>query len=362
MKRTIKLSGTIEAKTGIAITRPNDNFMGGGYTDKTARLPRAGAKRQDTPVFIPGATLLGSLRRAAQNRVEAYLQDENQGPVFDLAEHYMLRQGVDITGNVVKEKSAGTIDKESPLRSENPFISLFGRWRLSGHCSVSGLYPINNDCLVVDGKGARSNDFIRTPERIGLLTPQEQEKLQKILEDDASASLEITPINEQIKTLKKAIKLTTEADEKMKLQHEIDAMQQQITQVKNNKSTREAIQRPLDGYEAIKPGTVFNHEIILQNVTEDELGLFLEALAEFTRSPKIGGHSNHGYGQISMNYELTTFPRLEDHPIKLGSIEVSDKGFILSDLTDDKYLEQSRNAFVTKIKKNEFDFGKYLLD
>ena len=362
MKRTIKIVGTVVAETGVTVVRPNDNFLGGGYSDKTSRLPRAGAKRQDAPVYIPGASLRGKLRRAAQDRIETYLKAGDDAPVFSISEHYMLRQGVDITGEVVKEKSAGTINKESGLRALNPFISLFGRWRLSGHTGVFGLHPVNPDCLMVDGKGARSNDFIRSPERIGLLSKEEQTKLQQLLEEDALASLEMGPLNDKIKEIKKSLKLTSETSERDKLSQEIESLQQEVKAIKGNKTNREAIQRPLDGYEVIKPGTIFEHEILLQNTNDDELGLFIETMAEFTRDPRIGGHLNHGYGTLSMKYDVTTFPELADEPVVLGTIEVSSKGFKVTDLTSDNVLLNARKLFVEKVRNDQYDFGKFLLD
>ena len=362
MKQTIKFTGTIIADTGVSVSRPNDNFMGGGHSDKVSRLPRTGSKKQDTGVYIPGATLRGKLRRAGQDRIAAYLKQGVDGPVFSLDEHYMLRQGVDISGETIKERSAGTIDKESSLREANPFLSLFGRWKIAGHLGVYGLHPLSNDCLMVDGKGARSNDFIRTPERIGLLSSDDQAKLQLLLEQDAVASLEMEPIKAKVKELKKEIKNTSEISERDAINVQIEELEQQQKAIKDNKISREAIQRPLDGYEMVKPGTSFEHQMILQNSTADELGLFIESLAEFARNPQVGAHASHGCGRVSMSYDITTFPELADEPVLLGKITVNEKGFKLTDLTDDKSLTEARVNLVNKIKSGEFDFGKFLLD
>jgi CRISPR/Cas system CSM-associated protein Csm3 (group 7 of RAMP superfamily) len=362
MKQTIKFTGTIVAETGVTIVRPNDNFMGGGLSEKTSRLPRAGAKRQDTDVFIPGSTLRGAIRRAAQCRVEAHLMGDELAPIFSLSEHYMLRQGVDITGAAVNEKSAGTIDKEASLRRSNPLLSAFGRWKLAGHVGIYGLHPVNKDCVMVDGKGARSNDFIRTPERIGLLSTEDQAQLNTLLEEDALASLEMEPINNQVKELKKTLKLTSETDAKDALNIEIAELNAQVKGIKDNKTNREAIQRPLDGFEAIIPGTVFEHKMMLQNSSTDELGLFLEALAEFSRDPRIGGHHNHGYGVISMKYDVTTFPRLADEPILIGEVTVSKDGIKITDLTTDNTLLNARKAFIQNLNNGQYDFGRFLLD
>lgn len=365
-KRTsIKLDGIITTVTGLSINRPNDNFMGGGHSDKMGRLPRTTHKQQNADIFIPGASLRGSLRRAAVSRIRALMAiaKGDDAPQFSLAEHYMLVQGTDITNAVVGEKSAGTVDKEEGLRNINPALSLFGRWKLAGHLAVSSLIPDDNECLMIDGKGVRTNDFIRTPENITLLSADEQANVRKILEGDALASKEIEPIKSDIAELKKNIKLESDAQEKDKLKQQIATLEQEIKLVKENKKIGgEAIQRPLDGYEAIKPGTEIPHQLNLQRVNDSELGLVIEMLAEFAREPVFGGHKNHGYGRISMKYDISHFPVTSDKPIIIGRIVIDDNGFTLEDFTDEKWLEKARNTFKENISNDVYDFGKFLLE
>lgn len=361
-KQTIKFSGVITADTGITVIRPNDNFMGGGYSDKTSRLPRAGRKHQDTDVYIPGSTLRGKLRRCAQERIEKLINGiDASEPMFGLDAQYMLRQGVDVTGKVVGEKSAGTIDKESNLRLANPMLSLFGRWKLPGHSCVGGLFPANNDCLMVDGKGARTNDFIREPERIKFLDSDSQAQLMKLVEQDAQASIDMKPIEEKITLLKASRKETSDKDAKNSINEDIKELESQIKDIKANKKT-EAIQRPLDGYEAIRPGTELDNQIVLEGVNEFELGLFLQTLAEFARNPRIGGHKNHNYGWVSCEYEITTWPELEDKPITIGQVKISQEGFELTDLTEDKMLENAVTNFIVAARSKKFDFERFLLN
>ena len=360
-KRTIKFSGVVTAETGITVVRPNDNFMGGGYSDKTSRLPRAGSKQTNTLVYIPGSTLRGKLRRCAQERLEKLLKSGNDdGALYDLDTQYMLRQGVDVTGKVVQEKSAGTIDKETDLRMSNPLLSLFGRWKLPGHCCVGGLFPENNDCLMVDGKGARTNDFIRQPERVQLLDADSQKKLLELIEKDAQASIEMKPIEEEIASLKNAKRSTSDKAEKANLDTRIKELEQEIKSIKKSKKT-ETIQRPLDGFEAIAPATLLDNEIVLECVNDYELGLFLQTLSEFARNPRIGGHKNHNYGLISCSYDITTWPELEDKPLLIGKVSISPSGFDLTDLTEDKMLENSVKLFSNSVKQNMFDFTRFLL-
>lgn len=364
-RNSIKLDGVITTVTGLSINRPNDNFMGGGHSDKMGRLPRTTYKQQNADVFIPGASLRGSLRRAAVSRIRSLIAiakgvDE---PQFNLAEHYMLVQGTDITNKVVGEKSAGTVDKEEALRNANPALSLFGRWKLSGHLAVSSLIPDDNDCLMVDGKGVRTNDFIRTPENITLLSADEQANVRKILEGDALASKEIEPIKTDIAELKKSIKLESDNQEKERIKQEIAALELEIKAVKENKKIGgEAIQRPLDGYEAIKPGVEIPHQLNLQRVNDSELGLAIEMLAEFAREPVFGGHKNHGYGRVSMNYDISHFPVTSDKPIVIGKIIINDEGFVLEDFTEEKWLENARKTFKENINNDAYDFGKFLLE
>jgi CRISPR/Cas system CSM-associated protein Csm3 (group 7 of RAMP superfamily) len=366
-RHTIKLKGTVTAVTGINISRKDDNFAGGGFSKDLGRLPRAGAKTQHTPVFIQGASLRGALRRAALSRIRQHINVAlNEDKPFDLATHYMLSQGVDITGKAKGEKSMQVVGAEDELRNKNPLLSLFGRWKMAGHISVDSLHPKfqseKSPCFYVEGAGARTNDFVRSPELVGVLSETEQEELKKLLSDDEIASKDTQPLRQLIDELDTQRKQSQDRDEKASLKQEVDELRLQIKEIdKEQKGGREAIQRPLDGFECIKPNTEFDHQILIQRANEDEIAITLEMLSEFSRNPVIGGHINLGCGTISMDYEISTFPPLSDKPIILGQVTINKDGFTLVDYTANKVLENARANFIKKLADSSFSFDKFLI-
>lgn len=359
MKQTYILDGFVTALSPITVTRPDDTFAGGGHSEDLSRLPRVGAKRQDTTAYLPGATFRGKLRRACQDRIIKRLSSTGQPATFSLSEHYMQRQGVDTTQKTAKEKSDGLIDGEKKLREKNPLLSLFGRWKLSGHLSISGLIPSTDNCIFIDGDGVRTNDFIRSPEKINLLTAGEQKQLKLIMQEEAQASIVINEIKDTIKQLKKDLKNAGDA-EKEAIKEKINKLEQSIVTKKDNKKVKESIQRPLPGYECFKPDTNFTSKISLFNATEHELGLFIETMSEFAQEPRIGGHRSADCGSISLEYDIKIFPELADNPIKIGTLRIDETGFTLIDDTENKELEKARENFIKALGENQFDFTEFL--
>jgi hypothetical protein len=366
-RQTIKLKGRITAVTGLSISRKDDNFPGGGFSKDLRRLPRAGVKMQTTPVFITGATLRGALRRSALTRIRQHIiTSTGVEKPFDLATHYMLSQGVDITGQSKNEKSNQVVGAEDALRESNPLLSMFGRWKLPGHMSVDSLHPTmqtdKNPCFYVEGAGARTNDFVRSPELVGTLSEDGQNELRKLLLEDEVASLDTQPLRKQLEELALLRRNSSDRDEKAAIKQQEDSIKLEIKEIdKQQKGGREAIQRPLDGFECIKPSTEFEHQMILQQGNEDEIAILLEMLSEFSRNPVIGGHQNLGCGTIVMTYDISIFPLLADKPVTIGRVVVDSTGFTLDDYTQNKVLEKARVNFVKKLTQNSFDFGKFLL-
>lgn len=74
---------------------------------------------------------------------------------FDLADHFMLAQGVDIADRA-EEHFLGEIDAEARIRASNPLLSLFGRWRFAGKVGIGNAIPTS------EGQWALLNGVART--------------------------------------------------------------------------------------------------------------------------------------------------------------------------------------------------------
>lgn len=368
---TYRFTGHITAVTGLTVTRSGDKFAGKDsdpiqLSADAGRMPRMGALRADSPVFFPASSLRGAIRRAGRNMIRrAVIRETGNETPWSVDTHYMLTQGVDTTNKITKEKVAGKIDLESGLRTANPFLSLFGRWWVPGHLGIDNAIPENPDCLYVEGRGARSDDFTRDTKQVTFLSPDEAKRLKAIAEDEAKASLTKKDLTAQIKALKKEIVGITDRDEKAELSEQIRALEAQQKKVKSEKKgSEESIQHPFEGFEAIKPGTQMRHRMMVQNGNDLELGLFLACLREFARNPYVGGHRAKNCGEIRGEWKVQCWPEEADAPETLGVVSLSADGFEVHDSDSHTVLSDSLSAWdsaAQALSDHGIDFERYLL-
>ena len=287
------------------------------------RLPRNGGF--DAPAYWPATTTRGSLRHAA-HRVVLMFNEDNQRPPFDLAEHFMLAQGVDIVGDI-SAPADDEVNSDRHLREGNPMLSLFGIWGLPSKANIGNGFPITDNATAMFGGGARTIMFERSPELLETLDQSERNRLQTILEEQTLASADVGVLKDKQKELKKQLK-TAPNDEKRVLFDQLAALDAQIQDRKDQKGeARESIRRPIDQYEAICAGTVMEHRMSLKSVSQIELGFFIAALLEFARSPRMGGHQAHNCGLVSGSWDVKTWPPKALSPVTIGKIEFDGEGF-----------------------------------
>ncbi|WP_415912242.1 hypothetical protein [Neptuniibacter sp. QD37_11] len=323
---TYRFTGEITAEEGLAVSRPGDNFS---PSDKTARLPRAGAKTHGSPVYFPSSTIRGAIRRACRDLVyRACKQSTQEEKPWTLTTHMMNSIGVDITDKTLNEKTSGLVSQEGELRDKNPLLSLFGRWKLAGHWGIGNAHPKSDNCVYLEGSGARTNEFVRSPDQVEWLKEDDQDLLVRMINEDSEVSEKKNAIKSQINQLKKqAMNASTEGDKKS-LFDQIRAHEAEIKKIGEAKEgSQNSIQRPLDGFEAIRRGTVMDHKMILENSTGLELGLALASLREFARKPYMGAHKNYNFGQVSGQWTVRTWAEDADAPEIVGTVGFTEDGF-----------------------------------
>ena len=351
--KTVRFVGTLTAVSSLTVTRPDEKFSSPGgvgsfqLSNKAGRLPRLGAMRETSPVYFPAGSLRGAIRRAGRNVIRrAVIRETGNDTPWSVDTHYMLTQGVDTTNQTLSENTAGIVSVEADLRGENPFLSLFGRWRLAGHLGMDNAIPVEDGseerCVFVHGRGARSNDFVRSPDQVAFLSVGEAKRLKEMVEKDSLAAEETGNLDEQIKALKKDYRKANDGDERVEIGEQIQVLESRKKAVKAAKSgSQESIQRPLEGFEAIRPGTQMNHRMLVQNASDVELGLFLASLREFSRNPVVGGHRSLGCGEISGEWVASYWPEEADAPITLGSVFLSSEGFQVQDAEGQSVLSDA---------------------
>lgn len=367
--QTFSIKGHVTAVTHLTVTRPDDNFRSPGQSEKLSRLPRAGAKTADTPVYFPASSLNGALRRAGEEVIRrANILANGEDAQFSCDETYMIIQGVDTTKELMAEsKTSGLVEEELALRKTNPFLSLFGRWGVAGHWGIHDLMIApefaEKAVVYVNGNGARTNIWARTPEKILNLSAEDRKRVSRILIDDQLKAKDIVASKDEIALLKKQLRAAATAEEKTSIQEQIGQLETDIDTAKSAKEgATESIQRPLEGYECIAPGTVFSHSMVASNVTPIEMGLLIETLAEFSRDPRVGGHSRQGAGEIEAVWDVSLRPVGSWKSITIGRIKMSREEFAIEDLTDDKFLstavEEFNNA-MANMKDSGIDFKQF---
>ncbi|WP_152495195.1 RAMP superfamily CRISPR-associated protein [Dickeya sp. NCPPB 3274] len=319
--RTINFNGTITTLEPLTVT------MKGAVTSMGHRLPRNGGFNAEP--YFPGTSIRGALRHAAHLVVVDYMTAKNGNIPFDLADHFMLAQGVDITGDV-EEIASGEIDAGYKIREVNPMVSLFGRWGLSGKVGIGNAVPTSGEQWGMFGGGARTIMFERNESLIDILEPEQVERLDNIIKEQSEASIDIQAIKAEQSSLKKLLR---EADKERGelIRKEINELDAKIKMRKEEKSeARESIRRPIDPYEAFVAGAELSHRMVIKSATNIEVGLFLATLIRFASNPRLGGHANHNCGLVKANWQITTWNPGDMEPISLGEISITPEGVSIS--------------------------------
>lgn len=339
--RTLNFNGKISTLEPMTVSLKN------AVTATGHRLPRNGGF--NSAPYFPGTSIRGTLRHAAHLVVVDRVGPNSEGKApFDLAEHFMLAQGVDINGEA-EAFAAGEINAGSELRRKNPLLSLFGRWGLSGKAGIGNAIPTGDNQWAMFGGGARSIMFERNESLMDYLETDQVERLERLLEEQAEASVDISQIKSEQDAIKKEMK-SADKGEKVELQSKLRVLDEKIQARKDQKQeSRESIRRPIDPYEAFITGAELSHRMTIKNATDEEAGLFISALIRFAAEPRFGGHANHNCGLVEANWTVTTWKPGELVPVTLGEISITPNGV---DIKGDELV-----AMVKAFNDNQsFDF------
>ena len=363
-RRTLNFTGTLTAVTPITVSVPGDEDRKKGKS----MLPRLGANLERAQAYIEGRTLRGVMRHRCLDILErAVRRQTGKEKVFTVQDIYMLSQGVDCSKLVNSDNQKIYIDGEAKLRSDNPALSVFGRWGLGGRLNVAPMIPTvsNEHCVYIAGNGMRTNVFLRDPSRIEFLDAENLETLKTYLQEDAEVAKANSPIDQAINNLKKKLRKEKCKEARAELQAEHNRLVQEKKDNKDSKSgSAETIQRPLPGFEAFLPGTVFNHKLAIENADQYEIGLVLAVLRELAKSPRIGGHSAEHFGEFMAEWTVSSWDGDEDAPTTHGKVRLGLHQFEILEEPGSTILSDALNAWTQALKQEKplFNFKRYLFD
>jgi len=109
---------------------------------------------------------------------------------------------------------------------------------------------------------------------------------------------------------------------------EKDAKKDDKKEEKPSEKKSETSRQTIYNVETIVPGAMFYHYITVRKPRSLEIGALLGALRRFSADPFIGGGSNRGYGEISINYDVS----IDDEVV--GTVKVNDNSNRKFDIDD----------------------------
>lgn len=347
----IKLKGKLTATGPISVS----------YVEMNGVLPR-------TPhgeVYLNGGTLRGPLRNAALQAIRGLLAEvkgQSEVGLLSLTDMYMLGIGVDRTRalNNETDKGADPVGEEA-LRACNPFLSLFGRWRLPSRLEVSELRTAESN-VVQAGQGVRHDYFERSPSEVDYLTPEDQEVLLAEARDSRRVMQEINELGVKVRELKRDKRKlgSSEKAERKRLDDEVKKIEKAQEDLRENKlGAKHSIKHPIAGYEAIATGSELSSQLTLVNDDLVYLGILIHALAEFARNPRLGGHAAVGFGGVTGEYEVYQWPKGEIRARRVGSITFDGLGLnIAGDLLQQAFDELPQRLAEADLSVHSIDAAR----
>ena len=172
----------------------------------------------------------------------------------------------------------------------------------------------------------------------------------------------VREVEKEIKVLKKGYGAASAAQKK-KLGEEIDKLEAIKAGIKSEKEgPTETLVRPVEGYEAICPGTRMTSGIDITRANDLDLGFVLYALKEISKRPFVGAHGADGKGEFALDWEVKTWSDDQEDPVPLGRVKVGLLDFEIipeNGLTTLQHaLDKAQGAFADP-KKYGLDFSAF---
>lgn len=240
-------------------------------------------------VFLPAGQLRGRLRHeAALNKMRALPEK------VKLEEAYMLALGQDLRPEEDDEPEAIRIGEQLKFRQANPFLDLFGTWKVSSRLFVSHLMPEAN---VQPDRMAHIRRDLDTNENImEALGDSEQDRFYDRQEKQALASKAgaiIKVVEAELRSAKKA-KDQTKIDE-------LEAKLQELSELKKtHKGGDESDNtKHLVEIQTVPAGIDLLGKLTIQRPRPSDVETLLTALDGLSQAPFMGAQRARGCGEIS---------------------------------------------------------------
>lgn len=248
-----------------------------------------GEGRPMRTVFLPAAQLRGRLRHEAALAVM-----RSKGESVKLEDAYMLALGQDLHPEENKEPEAIRLGDQIKFRKENPFLDLFGTWKVASRLFVAHLLPETN---VYADRFSHIRRDLDTNEAVFDQLPEAE--VNRFYERQDAQSL-ASQAGGMIKATEAAMKKARK-DKNTELIEELEAKLEQLkTRKKEHKGDDDSENtKHLVQLEAIPAGITLTGKLIIQQATGYDVTTIVNAIDGISQAPMFGAQRARGCGEIA---------------------------------------------------------------
>lgn len=239
-------------------------------------------------VYIPAPQFRGRLRH------EAALAELRARPAkVKLEEAYMLALGQDLDPEEDDEPEAIRLGDQIKFRRDNPFLDLFGTWKVASRLCVSNLLPELN--IMPDRVSHIRRDLDSNEDLMELLDAEEQNRMYDRQSKQAMASKVGTLIKQAETALKAARRqrdtgLIDQLEAKL---NELDELKKQQKGDDESDNTKHLVE-----LQVIPAGIDLVGKIIVEGPRISDLKYLTQAFETLSLKPMMGAQRARGCGEI----------------------------------------------------------------
>ena len=265
-------------------------------------------------VYLPAGQLRGRIRHEAALAVM-----RGKGEKVKLEEAYMLALGQDLRPEEDEAPEEIRLGDQLKLRAANPFLDLFGTWKLSSRLYVSHLMPDQN--VQPDIVRSIRRDLDTNEDIMNELGDGEQDRMYERQAMQSGAS----KVGKFIEIAERELKVARRAKDKAK----IDELELKIAELKAQKKSQKGEDesdntKHLVEHFVIPAGITLRGKVTIQNPKPADLNTLIAAFGGISVKPFFGAQRARGCGEVrgSVTFRTTTGETLAT--IKFGDFQPAD--------------------------------------
>lgn len=239
-------------------------------------------------VFLPAGQFRGRIRHEA---ALAVMRDK--GEKVKLEEAYMLALGQDLRPEEDEAPEEVRLGDQLKLRAANPFLDLFGTWKLSSRLYVSHLLPEQN--LQPDVMRSIRRDLDTNEDIMNELSAEEQDRMYERQVKQSLAS----KVGTFIEISERELKASRRAKDSVK----VDELEAKIAELKAQKKAQKGEDesdntKHLVEHFVIPAGITLRGKITIQSPKASDLKTLVAAFSGISLKPFFGAQRARGCGEV----------------------------------------------------------------